>query len=103
MIQIRTPQGGYTRRQSETLGGIEVQLARRWRAGPGAWYLDVETASGERILSGVRITPDGYIWTEEQDPRLPPGSLAAIGPDPYTREQMGTDVQLIYLDPGETL
>lgn len=103
MIQLNTPAGGYRRRQTPTLGGTQIQIATRWQEGPGAWYADVYTAAGEKVLSGCRISPGGYVWQEGQDPRLPPGSLAATGPDPYRREQMGVDVHLIYLDPGETL
>jgi hypothetical protein len=100
---LTTPSDGYRRRQSPTLGGVEVQLLFRWADGPGAWYLDVDTAGGERVLSGVRITSGGYLWAAGQDPRLPPGSLVAIGPDPYRREQLGSDVRVAYLAPGESL
>ena len=103
MLILNLPSGGYRRRQSVALGGIEVQLATRWADGPGAWYVDVLTSAGVPIVSGMRISPGGYVWQEGQSPLLPAGSLAAIGPDPYRREQMGTDVQLIYLEPGESL
>ena len=103
MRVLNSPQGGYRRRMSVTLGDVEIQIASRWAAGPGAWYVDIATGAGDVILSGVRVTPAGYVWLEGQDPRLPPGSLVAVGPDPYVREQMGQDVQLVYLDPGETL
>ena len=99
--QLTIPQGGYLRRQTPSLGGIQVQIVTRWAEGPGAWYVDVSTASGERILSGQRVSPGGYVWTESQDPRLPAGSLYASGPDPYRRDQMGLDVQLVYYEPGE--
>ena len=103
MRQLTTPSGGFKRRQSVALGGVEVQLATRWADGPGAWYVDVYTAAGVKVLSGCRISPGGYVWQAGQDPLLPAGSLAATGPDPYRREQLGVDVHLVYLDPGESL
>jgi hypothetical protein len=103
MLLLTMPSGGYRRRQSVSLGGVEVQLATRWAEGPGAWYMDVLTSAGVPIVSGMRVTPGGYIWQDGQNPLLPPGSLAATGPDPYRREQMGQDVQVIYLAPGESL
>mgnify|MGYP003436277112 FL=1 len=101
MRQLSLSPVGYRRRQSVALGGIEVQIATRWADGPGAWYVDVATASGEPVLSGCRVSPGGYVWQEGADPRLPAGSLIATGPDPYRRDQLGIDVQLVYLDPGE--
>jgi len=103
MELLRTPGSGYLRRQSVSLGGVEVQIVTRWAEGPQAWYVSVETGAGEPIISGRRITPAGYVWFEGQDPRLPPGSLIAVGPDPYRREQLGIDVRLGYLAPGERL
>lgn len=103
MRVLSTPRGGYRRRQTVTLGGIEIQIGSRWADGPGAWYLDVSTAAGVPVLSGMRVSPGGYVWAEGQSPLLPPGSLIAVGPDPYIREQVGQDVRLVYLDPGETL
>lgn len=102
MRTLTTPGTGYRRRQSTTLGGVELQIVTRWEAGPGAWYVDVETSGGVPILSGQRVTPGGYVWQHGQDARLP-GALAAIGVDPYRREQLGSAVRVIWLAPGEVL
>ncbi len=88
-------------RTSVTLGGVPVQIILDWRDNPGAWYANVETDAGARVLSGVRVSPGGLVWREGQDPRLPPGNLYTDGPDPYDRLQLGGDVRLLYFEPGE--
>lgn len=93
----------FRRRRSITLGGVPVQLILDWRDNAGAWYVSVETDAGVRVLSGVRVSPGGLVWRDGQDPRLPPGNLYTVGPDPYDRLQLGTDVRLLYFEPGEPL
>lgn len=89
----------YRRRYS--LDGVTIALRFAWRQRSGAWYVDVLDGRGEPIVLGQRVSPAAPLTPDVTAPGLPPGRLWAIGPDRYGQEQLGTDVQIVYLTAAE--
>lgn len=79
-----------------TLDGVSVVVRLRWLSELGSWYADFETASGVVIATGCRVTPGVSILLDTTAPGWPGGQVRVAGPDPYRKEQLGTDVVLAY-------
>lgn len=89
----------YRRRYS--LDGVTITLRLAWRQRSGAWYVDVLDGRDEPIVVGQRLSPSAPLAPDATAPGLPPGQLWVTGPDRYGREQLGTDVQIVYLTAAE--
>lgn len=62
------------------LGERRVRLSVWWQPSDAAWYLSVDTASGEGIARGRRLTADGVAVTAQGF-----GSIRMDGPSDPTR------------------
>lgn len=88
-------------RQRVDLDGITYRIDLTWRDRARGWYLDLYTQDGAPIALGRRVTADWSPLHGTTDPRIPPGLLQAVGPDDYTREDLGDRLQLIYFTEEE--
>ena len=90
------PAGRYT----VTLGAERFQLRFTWRDRPnfgrGGWYMDVFTQSGSPLVRGRRLSPDYAPLIDLLVDGAPAGYFLVRGPEPYTRDQLGTDVTVTY-------
>ena len=92
------------REQVTTLAGVQRKLRFTWkeRPGGGALYIDVENLDGTIVAKNRRMSPEMYVvWDLGQGTNT--GSLYVTGPEPYYQEQVGQEVQLWFLAPGETI
>lgn len=76
-----------------TLGDVELLLHFQWLPRLSSWRLYTKTASGE-VIAASRVTPNGVLWPDLTDPRLPRGALVCVGVDPYRREELGGAVKI---------
>lgn len=51
------------RKLTTRLGSTPIVLITRWNSRTAAWYVDVETVAGERLLSGARLCSNWPVWT----------------------------------------
>ena len=92
------------REQITTIAGIQRRIRFTWkqRPGGGAAYVNIENLDGTVIARNRRLTPEMYV-VHDLGGGAYTGRLFVTGPDPYTAEQVGTEVQLWYLGPTETI
>lgn len=91
------PQHSYTL----TVGTERFRLRFTWRERTAAWYLDVYTQTGTPLAMGRRLSP---LYAPLLDLSLvggPSGHLLVTGPEPYTREQLGTDLLVLHVPADE--
>ena len=90
------------------LSGRVYTIRGRWNTRLSSWTLDLETADGERLLSGVRVVLEYPLLPDGRTDDMPPGELAVVCPtgrcrqDP-SRTSIGDDQQLrfVYVEPAE--
>jgi hypothetical protein len=88
--------------ETVTLGDAQFRLTFTWRERPRAWYLDIETLEGTPLASGRRLSPGwDVLYGLLPEAGVPAGHLFVTGPDPYEREQLGGDVQVIWMGSDE--
>ena len=80
-----------------TLDGEDVGLRCYWLPRAAGWYLDLETAAGEPIATGARITPGAEVAFPAAGTGVPAGRFVAEGPDAYGHDDLGTQVRVIYV------
>lgn len=83
------------------LSGVEVRLSLTWSDGCGAWYADVDSADGVRLVSGSRVTPGAPLFCTTEADGLPRGVFVVTGDDPYQRDALGSSVRLWWVPAGE--
>lgn len=98
-LPLRGDVDRYVRRYS--LDGVTVSIALAWRQRTGSWYMDMTASDGTPILTGQRVSPGVPVLPDPTVPGAPPGALVMLGPDPYLRGQIGSDVRLVYLTAAE--
>jgi hypothetical protein len=95
----------YTQRTS--LDGRTYLLELRWNGRQARWFLDLYTANGSVIRTGILIRVNWPLLRLVTDERAPPGVLMAIDrsgalKDPGLTE-LGSRVELLYFDESEGL
>jgi len=99
--------------QRTSIGSIDYALRFSHNSRSDSWSLDIAAIGGgdeedEPIVTGVKIFIGNDLLRYANHPTLtPPGKLLALSTDGTrrapTRDELGTRVQLYYLEPGETL
>lgn len=86
--------------QTVTLGGERFRLRIFWRERLAGWYLDIFDASGEPLATCIRVSP-GCDLLNGLLRGVPAGHLVVTGPDPYTRDMLGSEVLIIFFKADE--
>lgn len=91
--------------QDVALDGEVYTLRGRYNVRWDSWVMDIETADGEPILTGIRLVLNLPLFSPHRyDDRLPPGELLVVSPreldthDPQ-RNDIGddADMRLVYV------
>lgn len=90
------PEGRFTFTFGDSRYVVELTWRDRVNAGRGAWYLSLFTQAGAALIEGRRLSPRYAPTIDLVVDGAPAGYLYVTGPEPYNREQLGTDVQLRY-------
>lgn len=98
-LSLPTFPGRQAYRYEVELSGRSYQLALRWVGADGRWSLDVATADGTPLRSGIRVVADTPLLRLGADERLPPGEIVAYGATPG-QDPGRDDLSLIYVEPG---
>lgn len=81
------------------IGGEAVRIRFVYRSRLQSWYFDLETPSGERIVSGRRVSP---LRAPLLGLGLPFAEVMTVqGSEPYTQESLGEAVRIFLEDPPE--
>ena len=83
------------------LEGIIVGLRVYWLPRCAAWYLDVLSAAGVDVAVGARLTPGAPLALPAAWEGGPPGRFICSGPDVYTKQDLGVQVQVLYVTAAE--
>lgn len=81
-----------------TLNGRRLEYWRTWRPRLGAWYIDI-FEDDRPILLGRRLVPGQPL--QGSLPADLPGVIFVTGPDDYSKEDLGGDLQEIFIHPDE--
>jgi hypothetical protein len=86
--------------QQTELDGVVYALTLEWNEREGAWYLTLADANGDIIRAGIKLVTNWRLLRRVRDARRPPGELVAYDPagKGLGRDNLGTDVQLLYAD-----
>ena len=91
--------------QLVTLDNSIYLLSIAWNGRDNAWFLSIAEQDGISILDGIKIVPGYELIRRFKDTRLPPGALLSTDMtdtgDYPTRNNLGTDVKLIYMTEAE--
>ena len=103
---IPTVQGVAAYRTRVPLDGVDFLLDFTWNARAGAWFLSVFSADETPLAQGVKIVSNRPLLHRFRYVEgMPAGELFAAdftGAVPYAGfDQLGTDVELFYLDADE--
>lgn len=79
-------------------GPVTVVLRLRWLPGPGVWALHVQTPSGGDLSPQLVAAPGGEVLLDTTHPDAPTGRLLWIGPERYSRTDLGRALRLLYDD-----
>lgn len=80
------------------LEGISIRTAFRWLPQISRWIVYFRDPEDKLLGWPHIVAPGGDIYLDVRDPRVPPGRMGFDGPDPYVREDLGTKVNLYYLE-----
>jgi len=88
-----------------TLEDTVYQITLTWNGRDEAWALSIAEQDGTPILTSIKVIPGYELIKRFKDTRLPQGALFAAdmtdtGNYP-TRDNLGTDVKLIYMTEAE--
>lgn len=77
---------------------MDVQLDRRiytisaaWNTRMGTWALDLDTADGVRLLTGVRVVLERALLPRWRTEQMPPGELYVVCPTGRCRQDPGRE------------
>lgn len=108
MNVIRTRQDLPDTEQQVSLDGATYRLRLTWRGYCESWYLDLSTAAGVGIVTGVRIEEGANLLLCADSDTAPPGLLLAVrtgecGDDSndLIRADLGNGLQLVYVPADE--
>ena len=83
------------------LEGRRYRITARYNTIAAAWYLTLETTSGEMVRAGVGLTCQRVVALGARDRRAPPGVFIFVGPDRSPQEALGKDTHLLYASASE--
>ena len=91
--------------QTVTLDGSDYSLRFAWCERERRWYMDLDTASGTRLRSGIKVVAARDLFERLTDDNRPPGRLYCVdrdgtGLDPDLRD-LGSRVVLYYIDEAD--
>lgn len=87
--------------QVVTLGDAQYRLTLTWKGRLKAWYFNLQTLAGVDIVVGRRVSP-GYGPLLGLLPEGAPGGLFFVrGKDGYKRNDIGSNVAIVYYDESE--
>lgn len=87
------------------LEGVSYTFAFRWNDRDGGWYMEISDATGDPIVSGIKVVIGILLLGRATSKLLPPGDLLAIdtaatNTDPGF-EDIGRRVQITYFTAAE--
>lgn len=91
----------YRYRITTTVDGVDIGLRVYWLDRAASWYVDLETDAGVPIATGARLSPGAVVAFPGAGAGVPPGRFVTVGPEPYQREDLGTQIQLVYVTQAE--
>jgi len=77
------------------LEGVTVGLRVYWLPRVAAWFVDALSAAGEDVAVGARLTPGAPLALPAAWEGGPPGRFICTGPDGYTHDDLGVQVQVL--------
>lgn len=87
--------------QTVTLDDEQFRATLIYRERLTAWYLDLRTLDEEDIALGRRVSVEWGPLVGLTPENAPEGFIYVRGPDPYRREDLGSDVLIIRYDLSE--
>lgn len=87
--------------QTVTLDSVQYRVRLYWRDRLAAWYFDLRLLDGTALVLGRRVSSGWSPVVGIKRDGMPPGYLLVRGVPEYTREQLGTDVQIVYYSADE--
>jgi hypothetical protein len=102
---------------STTIDGVQYGFRARWnsrdnydpatRTSAGSWYFDVADASGDPIMSGVKIVLGAFLGRQVKHPLFRDGVIAAVDLSGKGREatiaDLGDRVRVVRFTTAEVL
>lgn len=92
--------------QQTTLDGTVYGLSFHWNSRAGRWFMDIATAEGEALASGIKLV-SGTALTyrrRETTPGMPLGHFLVMDETGAGRspdlETFGKDIKLVYYERG---
>jgi hypothetical protein len=93
--------------QKVILGGVQVILEAEWNVRDEAWYLSIYKSDETPLIVGRKLTLNVDLLKLVHDEGKPQGVLAAVaittGVSNITRDNVGTDVELVFVGNDEVL
>lgn len=93
------------------LSGVVFTLEFKWNTRERAWYLNVQSETGEDVVSGIKLIVDFPLGRRTPNRARPAGVLIAVdtsdaGQNPgwddvAQKGDLGNRVQLLYYEPAE--
>lgn len=88
------------------LDGEDFTLSFSWNTRDSRWYLAVSDAAGVELATGVPLVIDTPLLQKFADARMPSGWLMVYdttdqGGEIVEQEDLGSKVQVVYLDEAE--
>lgn len=100
MIEIPLQNGNPNFEFKTELSGVTYTFHFRYNTRSACWVMDLSTAVGDPILTGIAVRLGIDLLSQFEDDRLPPGRLFAINyNDEYAEagiNNFGTDVAIVY-------
>lgn len=82
--------------QTVTLDAVQYRVRLYWRDRLAAWYLDLSLLDGTALALGRRVSTQWSPIANIKREGMPDGYLLVRGPAEHTREQLGSDVEIVY-------
>jgi hypothetical protein len=73
------------------LEGEIYTLRGTWNSRAEYWLLDIETADGDRLISGIRLVLGWPLLFDQHKDDLPPGELFVVAPGNERKEDPDRD------------
>lgn len=93
--------------QKVILGGVWVILEAQWNVRDEAWYMSLYKSDETPLIVGRKLTLNVDLLKLVHDEGKPQGRLAAVaitsGVTEITRDNLGTDVELVFVGNNEVL
>ena len=93
--------------QTVTLGLASFMITCCWNVRDEAWYVSVYKSDETPLVIGKKLTIDVNVLSDVYDDGKPDGGLYAIvmgnNIDVITRNNMGSEVELVYIGDDEVL